>query len=273
LMGEFTNFNGRLFFTTPSSDIAGHTNIQRVNTALTGIETVLTGSSIFRLRAAGTTLFFFQAFHHGVIQLSKITTASNIIVPLATFPEGNTEIASESIVAGNNLFFTMNNAATGHELWKSNGTITGLVSDIRPGVGNSNVHALAVCGTDLFFSANNLTNGQEPWKLANATAVQGDDAGERDEISEVVVEPASVTPEIRVYPNPAVNFVNVDLSQNELTGTLSIVSASGQLVRSVQSSEGETSIQLDVQDLPKGVYLVRWVQSDEQVVVKKLIVQ
>lgn len=34
------------------------------------------------------------------------------------------------------------------------------------------------------------------------------------------------------------------------------------LVRSVQSSEGETSVQIDIQDLPKGVYLVRWVQSD-----------
>jgi ELWxxDGT repeat protein len=273
LMGEFTNFNGRLFFTTPSSGIAGFTNIQRVNTALTGIETVLTGSSIFRLRAAGTTLFFFQAFHHGVVELSKITTASNIIVPLANFPEGNTGIATESIVAGKNLFFTMNNAATGHELWKSNGTITGLVSDIRPGVGNSNVHALAVCGTDLFFSANNLVNGQEPWKLANATAAQDDEAGEREAEEEIEAVPSLVVPEIKVYPNPTSNYVNVDLPQNEMTGTLSIVSASGQLVRSVQSSEGEASIQLDVQDLPKGVYLVRWVQSDDQIVVKKLIVQ
>lgn len=171
----------------------------------------------------------------------------------------------------------MNNAATGHESWKSNGTITGLVSDIRPGVGNSNVQALAVCGTDLFFSANKLTNGQEPWKLANAAALVGgggeEEGGEREAVLEVMEIPTFKAPEIKVYPKPAANFVNVDLPPNELTGTLSIVSASGQLVRSVQSSEGEASIQLDVQDLPKGVYLVRWVQSDDQVVVKKLIVQ
>jgi len=65
----------------------------------------------------------------------------------------------------------------------------------------------------------------------------------------------------------------VDLPENEMTGTLSILSASGQLVRSVQSSKGETSVQIDIQDLQKGVYMVRWVQSDEQVVVKKLMVQ
>ena len=83
----------------------------------------------------------------------------------------------------------------------------------------------------------------------------------------------SEAPEIKVYPNPAANFVNVDLPENEMTGTLSILSASGQLVRSVQSYEGESSVQIDIQDLQKGVYMVRWVQSDEQVVVKKLIVQ
>jgi hypothetical protein len=92
-------------------------------------------------------------------------------------------------------------------------------------------------------------------------------------VLEVMEIPTFKAPEIKVYPNPAANFVNVDLPQNELTGTLSIVSASGQLVRSAQSSEGEASIQLDVQDLPKGVYLLRWVQSDDQIVVKKLIVQ
>ena len=158
-------------------------------------------------------------------------------------------------------------------MYKSNGTVTGIVSDIRPGVGNSNAHALAVCGTDLFFSANNLTNGQEPWKLANATALDDGGSDERDAVLEVMAIPTSEVPEIKVYPNPAANFVNVDLPENDLTGTLSILSASGQLVRSVQSSEGESSVQMDIQDLQKGVYMVRWVQSDEQVVVKKLIVQ
>jgi len=276
LMGEFTNFNGRLFFTTPSSIILGQTIIQRVNTALTGIEPVSTGSAIFGLRAAGTNLFFFQAFSQGLIRLSKITSQNNDIAKLGDFPNGNSGIAIQMIVAGFNLYFTMTVAATGNELWKSTGTVEGTVpmGDIRLGIGNSNIQSLAVCGPDLFFSANNLTNGQEPWKLANATAALGDEAGERDAISEVIsVESVQVAPEIKVYPNPTTNFVNVDLPQNELTGTLSIVSASGQLVRSVQSSEGEASIQLDVQDLPKGVYLVRWVQSDDQIVVKKLIVQ
>lgn len=273
---NLTNFDGRLVFTAPSGIVAGQHSIFRVNLAFNGVETLATGSAIGSLQAAGTTLFFFQAFNSGVLELSKISTANNNIISLATFPDGNDGIAIQKISAGNNLFFTMTTAAAGNELWKSNGTTIGtlMLSDIRAGVGNSNVHALAVCGTDLFFSANNLTHGQEPWKLANAAASQGDDSGdEREAKLEVVETPTSEAPEIKVYPNPTVDFVNVDLPENDLTGTLSIVSASGQLVRSVQSSEGETSIQLDVQDLPKGIYLVRWVQSDDQVVVKKLMVQ
>ncbi|MBK6995131.1 MAG: T9SS type A sorting domain-containing protein [Lewinellaceae bacterium] len=270
---ELTNFNGRLVFTDYFGNIAGQKAIFRVNTAFNGADTIATDLSIGGLEAAGTTLFYFQATHNGRLWLKKITTTNFQPAELKEFPEGNTVIAIETIVAGNNLFFIMNAAATGHELYKSNGTVTGIVSDIRPGVGNSNAHALAVCGTDLFFSANNLTNGQEPWKLANATALDDDGSDERDAVLEVMEIPTSEVPEIKVYPNPAANFVNVDLPENDLTGTLSILSASGQLVRSVQSTEGETSVQMDLQDLQKGVYMVRWVQSDEQVVVKKLIIQ
>ena len=271
---ELTNFNGRLVFTDYFGNIAGQQAIFRVNTAFNGADTIAKDLSIGGLEAAGTTLFYFQATQNGRLWLKKITTTNFQPAKLKEFPEGNTELATETIVAGNNLFFIMNEATTGHELWKSNGTTTDIVSDIRPEVGNSNAHALAVCGTDLFFSANNLTNGQEPWKLANATALVGGGGEEEGDEREAVQEiRTSEAPEIKVYPNPAADFVNVDLPQNELTGTLSILSVSGQLVRSVQSSEGEMSIQIDVQDLPKGVYLVRFVQSDEQVVVKKLIVQ
>jgi hypothetical protein len=91
-------------------------------------------------------------------------------------------------------------------------------------------------------------------------------------ISEEAVEPISNTTEIKVYPNPAVDFVTVDLTA-DLDGVLSLLSASGQMVRSIQTIQEDTSIQMNVQDLPKGVYLVRWVGTDDQVVMKNLIVQ
>ena len=273
---DLINFNGRLVFTAPSANIAGHRTIVRINTALNGMENLHTGPSVTHLQPAGTTLFFFESSQNGMMFLSRITSTDNTVVPLGEFPEGNTGLVIESTVVGNKLFFTMNTADTGTELWKSAG-IEGdasLVSDLRPGVGNSNIEQLRVCGTDLFFSANDLTVGQEPRTITNAAAFQ-DGADERSSTMEQVSDaPAATMPiAIKVYPNPATDYVNIDLPDNETSGTLSLVSASGQMLRSVQSSEGETNVRLDIQDLPRGMYLIRWEQTDGQVVVKKVVVQ
>ncbi|MBC7774911.1 MAG: T9SS type A sorting domain-containing protein [Phycisphaerae bacterium] len=271
---NMVNFNGVLHFTAASGLSTGD-RIFKTNAGLTDV--VTTGGNMQNannLAAAGTQLFFTMSPQIGGPQLCRLLGAGTVL--LQTFPlipGGEYPIPQKLTPVGNGIFFTAASANEGRELWKSNGSTTQLVSDIRAGLGNANILEIRLSGQDLFLSANDLTAGQEPWRLANATALQGDGTDERTEISETIVTPASVALEIKVYPNPAVNFVNVDLPQNDLTGTLSILSASGQTVRSMQSSEGQTSIQMDVQDLPKGVYLVRWVQSDEQVVLKKLLVQ
>ncbi|MCC7465772.1 MAG: T9SS type A sorting domain-containing protein [Saprospiraceae bacterium] len=272
---DMTNFNGRLVFTAPTGFIAGQRSIFRVNTALTGVENLATGIGIGTLRAAGTNLFFLQPLQQGMLEMSKITTISNNIVSLKVFPEGNTGVLPECVVAGNNLYFNMTSADTGNELWKTNGTAIGtvLVSDIRPGVGNSNIQSIRVCGTDLFFSANNGTTGQEPWNLANATATQGDESEDREEEVAEITADTPVAADIKVYPNPATDFVSVDISANEMGGALQLFSASGQLVRNASMAEGETVVRLDLQDLPKGVYLVRWEQEDGPIVTKKVILQ
>ncbi len=271
-IGNLVNFNGVLHFTAANPGLATGARIYKTNAGLSGIEQ--TGgiqSSADNLVVAGTRLFFTQISQPGAT-LHKLENGFTSPA-LKTFAVQ--DMPQQITAAGSKVFFTAATANAGRELWKSDGTVAGTVqvSDIRPGVGNANILEIRLCAQDLFFSANDQIVGQEPWKLANAAAAQGDEGGEREAIEEEVVVETIAAPQINVYPNPTANFVNVDLPQNEMTGTLSILSNSGQLVRSVQSSEGETSIQMDVQDLPKGVYLVRWVQSDDQIVVKKLIVQ
>lgn len=272
---EFTNFGGRLFFTTPSTIQLGQTNIKRVNTSLTGIEQVATGSAVHGLKVVGNTLYLFQTFQAGVQILSRITTANPTIIDIQEFSLGNSGIPIEMAVAGNNLYFNMTSSTKGNELWKVNATtnLLNFVSDIYPGAGNSNIHELKVCGTDLFFSANDGTVGQEPWMLPNANAVQGDEGDERGEEAAVIIEPSPVVAEIKVYPNPTTDFVSVDISSNEMGGSLNLLSANGQLVRNVSLQEGETSLRLDLQDLPRGIYIVRWEQEGSAVVTKKVVLQ
>lgn len=267
---NLTDFNGVLHFTASSGQATGD-RLFKTNATNTSVVAVGgTMSNADNLKAAGVMLFFTQSPEAGAPQLCKLENGTTTV--LKTFDlllDGQSSIPQTLTAAGDQIFFTAADAENGRELWKSDGNTTMLVSDIRNGIGGANILEIRLAGQDLFLSANNRTHGQEPWFLANAFALQGGAA----EARLVVPVPLVIADGIKVYPNPATHFVQVDLPENDLTGTLSIVSASGQLVRSVQSSEGETSIQLDVQDLPKGIYLVRWVQSDKQVVVKKLMVQ
>ena len=72
---------------------------------------------------------------------------------------------------GQILFFKGRDAATGKELYKTNGTAAGtmLIKDINPGSGDGFIGNSAIVGSELFFRGNNGVNGNEPWK-SNGTA-------------------------------------------------------------------------------------------------------
>lgn len=61
--------------------------------------------------------------------------------------------------------------------------------------------------------------------------------------------------QIRVYPNPADNFMNVDLSKYGQSFNLYLFDSNGKVVESHKNVSGE--IKIDVRDLSKGVYILR----------------
>ncbi len=73
--------------------------------------------------------------------------------------------------AGELYFAATDPAASGIELYKSDGTPGGteLVKDISPGSGSSNPDWLAYSGGKLYFSAFEATNGTEPWTSDGST--------------------------------------------------------------------------------------------------------
>jgi ELWxxDGT repeat protein len=60
-------------------------------------------------------------------------------------------------------YFEATTAATGYELFKSDGKTATLVADIRPGSNSSSISNITVIGTNIFFAANNGVNGTELW--------------------------------------------------------------------------------------------------------------
>ena len=78
--------------------------------------------------------------------------------------------ASESIAIGDYLYFTADDGTRGFELWRTNGTTTELVSDIRTGGASSYPYELTVLGDYLYFAADDGTTGRELWRT-NGTEV------------------------------------------------------------------------------------------------------
>ncbi len=78
--------------------------------------------------------------------------------------------------------------------------------------------------------------------------------------------------EIKAYPNPTTDELNIDVSAIDLQGevTLSVFNMNGQLVMS-QVRDAETLMQLDVSDLPTGNYALR-ISSERYIIGKRFVV-
>jgi photosystem II stability/assembly factor-like uncharacterized protein len=71
-------------------------------------------------------------------------------------------------------------------------------------------------------------------------------------------EAVQPTTPLRVYPNPASSFFNVEIPPSREASTVSIFSASGRLVQEEPIAEGQPLHRVALDNLPKGLYLVRW---------------
>ena len=87
-----------------------------------------------------------------------------------------------------------------------------------------------------------------------------------DTVVTAITEPVPVAP-LRVYPNPSSGLVRWD---DAALSRIDIVSHTGQLLRVVEPSRGQQT--LDLSYLPDGLYLLR-LSADHRTVVQKLIVQ
>jgi ELWxxDGT repeat protein len=83
-------------------------------------------------------------------------------------PQSEYDIDQAPAVFNGALYFaaSTNSAATGTELWRTDGTITGttLFADIYPGPNSSSPRWLRPSGQTLYFRAYNNSNGDELWK-------------------------------------------------------------------------------------------------------------
>ncbi|MFM8914969.1 MAG: ELWxxDGT repeat protein [Candidatus Limnocylindrus sp.] len=77
--------------------------------------------------------------------------------------------ASTSVALDGYLYFSAYDGTHGEELWRTNGTTTGLVQDINTGANDSYPRYFTALGDWLYFRANDGTLGYELWRTNGTT--------------------------------------------------------------------------------------------------------
>ena len=77
---------------------------------------------------------------------------------------------------------------------------------------------------------------------------------------------------LNVYPNPAQSLVYVNLgSGTEHSGRIELLDVNGKIVLQEQIPAGYQVIQLDIDQMNQGIYLLRWIESGKTMGISKLI--
>ncbi|WP_157208536.1 ELWxxDGT repeat protein [Mariniflexile maritimum] len=135
---------------------------------------------------------------------------------------------SKLTAVNNTLFFTVFDASTGLELWKSDGTTAGtvLVKDINPGIGSSNVDRLTNANGTLFFRANDGINGPELWKsdgtAAGTVMVKNINPSTIDNNSNQLAEIISIVNEVYFMADDGINGYELWKSNGTEAGTFMV---------------------------------------------------
>jgi ELWxxDGT repeat protein len=178
----------------------------------------------------------------------------------------NYSFIKELALAGDNLYFSMDDNENGVELWKTDGTAAGtaMVEDLYSGEddfgtkNSSNPSSLTLLGNDLYFSANTPNYGTELFKVENAVLNL-----EKEAISNLDLK-------IRLYPNPASTSVKISALNNRAISKIEVFNIMGKRVL-VKNEENKTNTSLNTSKLSSGIYLIK-VNIDSKSISKKLII-
>ena len=173
-LGQLTNVNGTLFFTT-GYDSNNGTELWKTDGTLTGTVMVKdinpgTGSSRPGNLTTVNDKLYFSAFDGSGLHLwssdGTIAGTQPVINTVgAVLPQ--TDITPLTVI-NNVLFFNASTTATGAEIYKydpaNSGAGIGLVKDINPGAAGSNPANITASNKYVYFSGVNAASQQELWK-------------------------------------------------------------------------------------------------------------
>ena len=120
-------------------------------------------------------------------------------------------------------------------------------------------------------TANNLQNGFYLLSIIDAGGCVFTDTAFIFTVSD---ENISLAKTFKVYPNPAAHFVNLELTLNSFSDVnIELLDIQGRLIQSwIRKNTTVINEQLDLNELPEGVYLLRFT-LDDGVITKRLLIK
>jgi hypothetical protein len=114
-------------------------------------------------------------------------------------------------------------------------------------------------------AATGLTSGQDAWllKLDANGCLNPQDCG-------VSVKDMPLPDAVTIYPNPATDWLKIDIEQTGKPYTAQLIDFSGRVIQQEQFS-GLGSHTLNLEGLAQGIYYCRIMQGNEVVVVEKVV--
>ncbi len=134
-------------------------------------------SSVYGLVAANNNVFFhsFDRTNQNVNLWVTDGTPTNTTMLTTLFTNTGYERGLSMTAFNENLYFSIKTSATGHEIWRSDGTVAGteILADINPGSGNainSRSGVYFIHYNDLlYFKADDGARGEELWQTDGTT--------------------------------------------------------------------------------------------------------
>nr|WP_321453683.1 choice-of-anchor J domain-containing protein [uncultured Carboxylicivirga sp.] len=77
--------------------------------------------------------------------------------------------------------------------------------------------------------------------------------------------------EIRLYPNPVKDMLNVELPATKEDQLVQVVSATGSILKTVEVPAGADQAQINFTDLPRGIYLINIIHNDQSIKLVKIV--
>ncbi|TXG35141.1 sulfatase-like hydrolase/transferase [Seonamhaeicola maritimus] len=133
------------------------------------------------------------------------------------------------------------------------GALSGAASQLRASINNS---------------ANWSTSETTNYNLWAYNETASSVAGEIGSSGTLGVEDV-LSSDLRLYPNPTSNFVNLSFKQSIQKLELELISITGQLIKKVNGTNANRP-RIDVSNLPKGTYILR-INADDKLTIEKVI--